>query len=112
MIYKITKYNNRSLFSHSHRRVVTLNEIRDLICAGHVIEITRHSDQEDITRHTLLSIIASQEPEKSEQGGILTELTLQNLIRFRSMFPQHHIDQLNYFLAWLPLSSRSRLNQD
>ena len=60
----IKKYANRRLYDTEASAHVTLDGVRELIVAGHDVQVIDDTSGEDITRSILLQIIAER-----EQGG-------------------------------------------
>jgi polyhydroxyalkanoate synthesis repressor PhaR len=57
----IKKYANRRLYDAAASRHVTLDDLRKLIVGGETIKVVDDKSGEDLTRATLLQIIAEQE---------------------------------------------------
>jgi polyhydroxyalkanoate synthesis repressor PhaR len=75
----IRKYANRRLYDATASRHVTLEDIRNVIIGGAKIRVIDDKSGADLTRATLLQIIASQ-----EQFGrpVLSDQMLEAIIRF------------------------------
>jgi polyhydroxyalkanoate synthesis repressor PhaR len=75
----ITKYANRRLYDTAGSRHVTLADIRQLILSGEQVKVIDNKTGEDVTRSTLLQIVAEQ-----EQLGkpILSAQLLHSIVRF------------------------------
>ena len=75
----ITKYANRRLYDTTGSRHVTLEDIRKLILHGEQVKVIDNKTGEDVTRSTLLQIVAEQ-----EQLGkpILSAQLLHSIVRF------------------------------
>jgi polyhydroxyalkanoate synthesis repressor PhaR len=75
----IRKYANRRLYDATTSRHVTLEDIRRLIAAGEPVKVIDDPTGADLTRVTMLQIIAEQ-----EQYGtpILSSKVLEAIIRF------------------------------
>jgi polyhydroxyalkanoate synthesis repressor PhaR len=75
----IRRYANRRLYDAAGSRHVTLDDIRKMIGAGERVKVLEDKSGEDITRATLLQIIANQ-----DQFGtpVLSTQLLEALIRF------------------------------
>lgn len=58
---KITRYQNRKLYSHSDVSYLNLQEIGDTVRDGHQIEATDNKTKADITNNVLLSIVEQNE---------------------------------------------------
>ena len=61
-------------------KYVTLDDLRDVLLSGDSIQVTESSDGTDITRGTLLQILAEQETQGHEV--VLTNRALEQIIRF------------------------------
>jgi polyhydroxyalkanoate synthesis repressor PhaR len=75
----IRKYANRRLYDATASRHVTLDDIRNVIVGGAKVKVVDDKTGADLTRTTLLQIIANQ-----EQFGrpVLSDLMLEAIIRF------------------------------
>jgi polyhydroxyalkanoate synthesis repressor PhaR len=75
----IKKYANRRLYDSTASKHVTFDDIRKLILAGEQVKVVDDKSGEDLTRATLLQIIAEQ-----EQFGtpVLSTDLLGTIIRF------------------------------
>lgn len=60
----IKRYHNRKLYDTSDSSYVTLEDIADLIKAGHEVQIIDNATKEDITGQTLAQIIFEEEKKK------------------------------------------------
>ena len=75
----IKKYANRRLYDATASRHVTLDDLRKLIVSGEKIQVVDDKSGEDVTRATLLQIIAEQE--QFATPVLSTEL-METVIRF------------------------------
>jgi polyhydroxyalkanoate synthesis repressor PhaR len=75
----IKKYANRRLYDAAASRHVTLDDLRKLIVGGEKIKVIEDKSGEDLTRATLLQIIAEQE--QFATPVLSTEL-METVIRF------------------------------
>jgi len=75
----IKKYANRRLYDATASRHVTLDDLRKLIVGGEQIQVVDDKTGEDLTRSTLLQIIAEQE--QFATPVLSTEL-METVIRF------------------------------
>ena len=57
----IKKYANRRLYDTGSSQSITLQDVRDLIGAGHPIQVIEAKTGKDVTRSVLLQIVADQE---------------------------------------------------
>lgn len=78
MARTIKKYANRRLYDTRVSRHVTLDGIRQLVAGGEDVIVIDDTTGRDITRNTLLQVIAER-----EQGGrpILSAAVLKQIIR-------------------------------
>jgi len=74
----IKRYPNRKLYDTEAKRYVTLENITQMIHAGHEVQVVDHETGEDLTNLTLSQIIFEQEKKGS---GLLPRALLTNLIR-------------------------------
>lgn len=75
----IKKYANRRLYDAAASRHVTLDDLRKLIVGGEKIKVVEDKSGEDLTRATLLQIIAEQEQFATP---VLSTQLLETVIRF------------------------------
>lgn len=75
----IKKYPNRRLYDTEISRYITLDEVRDLVIAGHEFKVIDKKTGRDITRSILLQVIAEQE---DGNNPIFSTEYLSNIIRF------------------------------
>jgi polyhydroxyalkanoate synthesis repressor PhaR len=75
----IKKYPNRRLYDTQLSRYITFSDIRDLVMQGVDFQVIDSSNQEDLTRATLLQIMLEE-----ESGGkpLFTANMLAQIIRF------------------------------
>lgn len=79
-MHKLKKYPNRRLYDMTDSKYVTVEDVRKLIVKGVSIQVIDSKEETDITRSVLLQILAEQEQEG--HGTILTNRTIEQLIRF------------------------------
>ena len=79
-MHRYKKYTNRRLYDLDSSKYVTLDDLRDVLLSGDSIQVTESSDGTDITRGTLLQILAEQETQGHEV--VLTNRALEQIIRF------------------------------
>ena len=79
-MHRYKKYTNRRLYDLDSSKYVTLDDLRDVLLSGDSIQVTESSDGADITRGTLLQILAEQEAQGHEV--VLTNIALEQIIRF------------------------------
>jgi polyhydroxyalkanoate synthesis repressor PhaR len=79
-VHKLKKYPNRRLYDMTDSKYVTVDDVRKLIVKGVSIQVIDSKEETDITRSVLLQILAEQEQEG--HGTILTNRTIEQLIRF------------------------------
>jgi len=75
----IRKYANRRLYDATASRHVTLADIRNVIVAGAKVKVVDETSGDDLTRATLLQIIASEE---LFGRPVLSDQLLEAIIRF------------------------------
>lgn len=75
----IKKYANRRLYDATASRHVTLEDLRKLILDGEQIKVIDDKTGDDVTRTTLLQIVAEQE---HYGKPILTSQLLHSIVRF------------------------------
>lgn len=75
----IKKYANRRLYDTKGSRHVTLEDLRKLILQGEQIKVIDDKSGEDVTRSTLLQIVAEQE---HFGKPILSTSLLHSIVRF------------------------------
>jgi polyhydroxyalkanoate synthesis repressor PhaR len=75
----IKKYANRRLYDATASRHVTLDDLRKLIVSGEQIKVVDDKTEEDLTRATLLQIIAEQEQFATP---VLSTERMETVIRF------------------------------
>jgi polyhydroxyalkanoate synthesis repressor PhaR len=74
----IKRYPNRKLYDTEAKQYVTLEQIAEMIRAGHDVQVTDHETGEDLTTLTLSQVILDQE---KKQAGFLPRSLMTNLIR-------------------------------
>ena len=79
-MHRYKKYTNRRLYDLDSSKYVTLDDLRDVLLSGDSIQVTESSAGADITRGTLLQILAEQEAQGHEV--VLTNRALEQIIRF------------------------------
>ena len=75
----IKKYANRRLYDTKTSQYITLDDLKQLIVSGIVVQILDARSKKDISREVLLQLVAEQE---SLGRPILNEAILTALIRF------------------------------
>ncbi|WP_144393088.1 polyhydroxyalkanoate synthesis repressor PhaR [Pleionea sediminis] len=75
----IKKYPNRRLYDTAISSYITLNDVKELVLSYTAFKVIDAKSGDDLTRSTLLQIIAEQEDRESP---IFTSDILQNVIRF------------------------------
>jgi polyhydroxyalkanoate synthesis repressor PhaR len=95
----IKKYPNRRLYDTHKSCYITLADLRQLILAGHDVQVIDSASEEEITRSILLQIIT-----ESEAGGepLFNTTMLTQLIRFyggtvQGLFARYMEQSLNLF---------------
>ena len=79
-MHKLKKYPNRRLYDMTDSKYVTVDDVRRMIIKGESISVIDSKDETDLTRSVLLQILAEQE--QSGTGTVLTNRTIEQLIRF------------------------------
>jgi polyhydroxyalkanoate synthesis repressor PhaR len=74
----IKRYPNRKLYDTEAKQYITLEQIAEMIRAGHDVQITDHESGEDLTTLTLSQVILDQE---KRQSGFLPRSLMTDLIR-------------------------------
>jgi polyhydroxyalkanoate synthesis repressor PhaR len=77
-VIAIKRYPNRKLYNTETKQYITLEGIADLIRKGEEVQVTDHTNGEDLTSLTLTQIILEQE---KKQDGLLSNSFLTGLIR-------------------------------
>ena len=75
----VRKYSNRRLYDSRQSKYITLDELKDLILAGEPLRVVSAHDGSDITRHTLVQVLLSEEVFGEP---VFSEQSLRNLILF------------------------------
>jgi polyhydroxyalkanoate synthesis repressor PhaR len=99
--YLIKKYANRRLYDAAQKKFLNLEDLRELVRAGHSIRV-EDADGRDVTRQILLQVIAECE---DEGQSLLSTETLHALTRFYGDVMQ------NAFGRYLDESVRTFLQQ-
>ena len=89
-LLEIRKYPNRRYYDTTQSRHLTLEEILDLIRAGHDIRVTDSKTGADITAQVLTQMILELETKKVENFPIAL---LLNLIRSNDQFVHDFLDK-------------------
>jgi polyhydroxyalkanoate synthesis repressor PhaR len=74
----IKRYPNRKLYDTEAKQYITLEQIAEMIRAGHDVQIRDHESGEDLTTLTLSQVILDQE---KRQSGFLPRSLMTDLIR-------------------------------
>lgn len=61
---QIKRYPNRRFYSRNASKYVSLQDIEELVCEGHNVEIRDSRTGDDMTRAVLTQIIVDRQPEK------------------------------------------------
>lgn len=77
----IKKYANRRLYDTGSSQSITLQDVRDLVGAGHSIQVLEAKTGKDVTRAVLLQIVADQE---LLGRPVLSNEFLESMIRVNS----------------------------
>lgn len=87
---EIKKYPNRRYYNTTHSRHLTLEEILELVRAGHDIKVTDSKTGADITAQVLTQMILELDTKKVEN---LPVALLLNLIRSNDQFIRDFLDK-------------------
>ena len=79
---KFKKYPNRRIYDLQVSKYVTLDAVLSAIVEGQSIEVKDAESDKDLTQNVLLQILADQE--RKNGTPLLTNITLEQLIRFTS----------------------------
>lgn len=74
----IKRYPNRKLYDTEDKQYVTLDDLANLICKGHEVQVLDNASGEDLTTITLTQIILEKE---RKQAGFLPRSVLTGLIQ-------------------------------
>ena len=74
------KYPNRRIYDLEASKYINLEELTEIIQKGQNIQVKKADTEEDITQSILLQILT--EAEKDNSSPLLTNLALEQLIRF------------------------------
>jgi len=77
----IKKYANRRLYDTGASQSITLQDVRDLVGAGHHVQVVEAKTGKDVTRSVLLQIVADQE---LLGRPVLSNEFLESMIRVNS----------------------------
>jgi polyhydroxyalkanoate synthesis repressor PhaR len=77
----IKKYANRRLYDTQTSQSITLNDVRDLIGSGELVQVIEAKSGKDVTRSVLLQIVADQE---LLGRPVLSNEFLESIIRVNS----------------------------
>jgi polyhydroxyalkanoate synthesis repressor PhaR len=77
----IKKYANRRLYDTGSSQSITLQDVRDLVGAGHSVQVIEAKTGKDVTRSVLLQIVADQE---LLGRPVLSNEFLESMIRVNS----------------------------
>ena len=77
----IKKYANRRLYDTGSSQSITLQDVRDLVGAGHHVQVVEAKTGRDVTRSVLLQIVADQE---LLGRPVLSNEFLESMIRVNS----------------------------
>ena len=81
-MYRFRKYPNRRIYDLEQSKYVTLDTVLEVILSGRSVKVEMADTEEDVTQSTLLQVLA--EKEKANATPLLTNLALEQLIRFTS----------------------------
>lgn len=104
---QIKKYPNRRYYDATHSRHVTLQEVHDLIMAGHDVSITDSRNGDDITNLVLTQILLERDQPKLD---LFPSSILHVMIRSNRQMLRAWLD--NFFGPFLGLVSSSQKQWD
>ena len=81
-MHRFRKYPNRRIYDLEQSKYVTLDTVLEVILSGRSVKVEMADTEEDVTQSTLLQVLA--EKEKANATPLLTNLALEQLIRFTS----------------------------
>ena len=81
-MHRFRKYPNRRIYDLEQSKYVTLDTVLEVILSGRSVKVEMAETEEDVTQSTLLQVLA--EKEKATATPLLTNLALEQLIRFTS----------------------------
>ena len=76
----LKKYPNRRIYDTEESRFITLSDVREMVIGHQDFQVVDSKSGADLTRNTLLQIIADLESEG--HTSVLTNKVLEDLIRF------------------------------
>jgi len=76
----LKKYPNRRIYDTEESRFITLSDVREMVLRHETFQVIDSKSGADLTRTTLLQIIADLESEG--HASVLTNKILEDLIRF------------------------------
>ena len=69
-VVRIKRYPNRRFYDRTKRKYVTLQDIEDLVCQGHTLDVRDSKSDEDLTRVVLTQILLERHPERMDMFPI------------------------------------------
>jgi polyhydroxyalkanoate synthesis repressor PhaR len=101
----IRKYSNRRYYDATHGRHLTLEEIRDLVKAGHGVRVTDNATGTDITTKVLAQIILDLDAPKLEMfpAAFLAEIIRVNDQLLKGFYEKFFHQALRYLLDYQQL---------
>ena len=79
-MHRFRKYPNRRIYDLEASKYVTLGAVLEVILSGRSVKVEMAETEEDVTQATLLQVLAEQE--KANSTPLLTNIALEQLIRF------------------------------
>jgi polyhydroxyalkanoate synthesis repressor PhaR len=67
---QIKRYPNRRFYDRTKRKYVTLQDIEELVCQGHTVDVRDSKSDEDLTRVILTQILVERHPERMDMFPI------------------------------------------
>jgi polyhydroxyalkanoate synthesis repressor PhaR len=100
---RIKKYGNRRLYNMEQKCYITLEDLTDLIKAGHEVQVLDSKTGEDLTQVVLTQLIL--ESQKNNHNCFFTTEVLHQMIQYRdqsvSEFFQEYLPNiLHSYLQW------------
>ncbi len=99
----IRRYPNRRFYARNTSQYVSLQEVEEMIRAGHTVEIRDSQTDEDLTRAVLTKIILERNPEKME---LFPVAMLHFILRSNDMMADFLRDYFRHSLTYLDYLQR------
>ena len=69
-VIRIKRYPNRRFYDRTKRKYITLQDIENLVCQGHTLDVRDSKSDEDLTRVVLTQILLERHPERMDMFPI------------------------------------------